>query len=403
MYIMSIITLTNKQEEVVMRAVEWWNKDIKKVFTIAGLAGTGKSTIIKFITSAINLNDEQVVYSAYTGTATNVLNRKGNNNTSTIHRLMYNVVYDEKKNKFNFIKKESISKNIKLIIVDEGSMVTDSMIEELITFNVPIIMIGDPMQLPPVKGGINKYMKRPDIFLDEPLRQALDNPIIWLANEVRKKNRLRIGPIDENVMIINKKDVDYDMYTGADQILASKNITVDRINSLIRKNILNLNSPFPYVGEKLICLKNNWLEMYEDNGSQQYLTNGIIGYVENIYEYKKRLDTFELDFKPTFSSDTGIYNRLHVDALYFTDGITNDDQIYENEMYKSLILRRNIFEESHVIINKFKFGYATTVYKSQGSEYDNVLLFDEIYNKSIYHQQLYTGITRAKTNLIIAL
>ena len=111
-------------------------------------AGTGKSTLIKFIIAALNLDPEDVCYVAFTGKAATVLQQKGCPNATTAHKLLYHAK-QMPDGKYTFVPKKE-RPLYKLIIVDEVSMLPKAMWELLLRWRIPIIACGDPEQLPPV-------------------------------------------------------------------------------------------------------------------------------------------------------------------------------------------------------------------------------------------------------------
>ena len=399
----NLITLTPKQEKALKLAKEWWNNEKnERPFVIAGIAGSGKTTVLNSIIELLNLSIKDVAFVAYTGMAASVLTRKGNPAT-TIHKLIYDPIVDNEKNEINFQLKKELSKNLKLIIVDEISMVSNRLLDDLRSFNIPILASGDPCQLPPVMDNMNNLLNSPDIFLDEPLRQSLENPIIWLANKARKGEYINYDLYGNNAIVIRRNEIRRSMYKEADQIIACKNNTVDQINRFYRKFIKQIeHSPYPKDGEKLICLRNNWDNKIIENGIEQYLTNGLIGYCYDIKNYYKPLETFRMTFQPGYFNEKK-FNKILVDGLYFSDGIKNDSTMYQNlDRYGKIIGKRNDYtDEKLEKINKFTYGYAITCHKSQGSEYNNVLFIAEFLNKELYNKSLYTGITRAKNKLIL--
>lgn len=400
---MNNFTLTNKQELALQLARDWWEHErFSRPFTIGGIAGSGKSTIISYMIESFNLYKDDVAFVAYTGMAASVLTRKGNPAT-TIHKLIYDPIVDEENNKISFILKEKLNKNLKLIVIDEISMVSDEMLNEIKSFGIPILASGDPCQLPPVMSNMNNLLQHPDVFLDEPLRQSLDNPIIYIANKARKGEYISYGNYGDNVLVIPKNEITLSMYKDADQIIACKNNTVDGLNRFYRKYIKEIkHTPFPTNGEKLLCLKNNWDLLITENGIEQFLTNGLIGNCSEIKDYDKNLETFRMCFKPNYFEKRDFFNIL-IDGLYFSLGIKNDDFLYKNiDKYGKIISKRQDYQDVKLEkINKFTFGYAITCHKSQGSEYNNVLFISEIFNRNLYTSSLYTGITRAKEKLIL--
>lgn len=398
---MSQITLTEKQNKALKETINWYkyNND-QRIWTIAGVAGSGKSTLVKFIINELNLGNN-VAYCAFTGMAAGVLTKKGNPAT-TIHKLIYNTkpMKDKKgKTYFVFELKEELDEHISLIIVDEVSMVSEKMLNELKSFGIKILAMGDKAQLPPPANSYCKLLDKPDIFLDEPLRQSLDNPIIYVANKARLRENIQYGTYGDSVQVVSKDHLSYEMFMFADQILAGRNNTVVGLNNFYRRNILKINTPIPQKGEKIICLKNNWEQEIIESEIQQFLVNGLLGRVESDLIIKPRTKTFEFDFRPEYFEKEK-FKKITGDLLYFTDGIRSDDEIFENEekYMKELMFRKNMTET----IDKFTYGNVITVYKSQGNEFNNVFYVDEVLNRSLYYEHLYTAITRAKEKIIIA-
>lgn len=398
-----IITLTDKQTKAKNSCLYWYKNKTKPTFTIAGVAGSGKSTIISIIIQELGLNSNNVKFCAYTGMAANVLIRKGNPAT-TIHKLIYDPVevIDEKtgRKKIVFKLKEKLDENIRLIVVDEVSMVSQKMLNELMSFGIPILATGDPKQLPPIGSGMNKLLDNPDIFLDEPLRQALDNPIIYIANLLRQGIMPDYGSYGGKVNIYRKDAFPSRVIEEADQILAGRNATVDNLNRFYRKNILNKQTFLPTNGEKLICLKNNWDLRIQEKGIENFLVNGLIGIVDEM-KIQPRAKVFTMNFKPVYF-EVENFRKVIGDSLVFSDPNCKDDY-YIQENYNYEYIMRKPFEASQTKINKFTYAYCTTVYKSQGSEFGNVLYYDEVLRRDLYFEHFYTAVTRAKEDLSIVI
>ena len=410
------IILNKKQSKGLKDAKKWFNSDdkYKKPFIISGYAGTGKSLMASMIARELNFdpNGNEVRFVAYTGMAAGVLTKKGVN-ACTIHRLIYNPKVELSENKngkktenIDFILKDSNSlEGIKLIIVDEISMVSETIFNDLLSFCIPIIVIGDDFQLQPPSSdkSMGYLLEKPDVLLDEPMRNDEDSGILYVANAIRTGESLDYGSYGE-VEIIPREDLTDEICYEVDQILTAKNVTVNNINTFYRYNILNKRTRFPENKEKLICLKNNWsLEIYE-NGIYQNLVNGLIGQVDNINNLNSKSRYDRIDFKPLFL-DKASFNGITMDELYFSDNIKNDNELYNNyEKYKSILYnRKNILKNMGIKINKFTYGYCITVYKAQGSEFNKVLYIDEMMNRKTYYNHLYTAITRAKEKLYLVI
>ena len=213
--------LTTKQEEGLKIAVQRYN-DHEAWTCIAGYAGTGKSTLVKFIVAALDIPEDYVCYIAYTGKAAKVLREKGCPNAMTAHRLLYQS-FPRADGTFYHKVKRPLDWPYKLIIVDEISMLPKEIWELLLSHNIHVICLGDPFQLPPI-GEDNQVLYKPHIFLDEIMRQAQESEIIRLTMDIRNGKSLGLFKGNE-VQVIDPKDVVGGMYGWADQIIVAKNPT----------------------------------------------------------------------------------------------------------------------------------------------------------------------------------
>lgn len=136
------MVLTRKQEEGLKIAVERYHNN-EPYTCIAGYAGTGKSTLVKFIISALNVYPEDVCYVAYTGKAAKVLAEKGCPNAMTAHRLLYKSIPRDDGTFYHKIKRP-LDYRYKLIVVDEISMLPKEMWDLLLSHNIYVICLGDP-------------------------------------------------------------------------------------------------------------------------------------------------------------------------------------------------------------------------------------------------------------------
>jgi len=204
--------LTNKQYAGLKLAVQRYKE--KQPYTcIAGYAGTGKSTLVKFIVAALNINEKDVCYIAYTGKAAKVLREKGCPNAMTAHRLLYQS-YPRTDGTFYHKIRRPLEYPYKLIIVDEISMLPKELWDLLLSHNIPVICLGDPFQLPPI-GEDNGVLYDAHIFLDEIMRQAQESEIIRLTMDIREGKPLQLFRGNE-VQVVNKIDLVDGMYTWAD-------------------------------------------------------------------------------------------------------------------------------------------------------------------------------------------
>lgn len=392
------IILNDQQEECVKKALKWFkNPSSKQTFEISGPAGSGKTTIVRTIIQELGVKIEDVLFVAYVGKAALQLTRSGVNGR-TIHSTFYDIefvpVKDENgaiviKNgrvitRPEFVKKDRIPENIKLIVIDEAPMVNESFGIDIESFNIPIICLGDLQQLPPVIGD-SKYLIRPDYVITKVMRQAEDNPIIYLSQLAARGEKIPYGKYGDKCYVIPKNKVNDSMLLGADMILTPTNSSRMRYNEYIRRELRGIISDLPQPGEKLICRKNNRNRIIGDG---VYLVNGMLGYVVSADKSTFNGKTLDISFSPDFNEDL-IFNNVRMDYKTLMNSIQQDNGKYQ---------------KGYSMYDMFEFGDVITVHLSQGSQAENVLFISEPFagGRDIQCKLDYTGITRAREGLIFA-
>lgn len=385
---------------------EWFSDPERPVFVLAGYAGTGKTTLLKkTVTETLGLvPDESAAFVTPTGKAACVLICEGINAT-TLHRLIYQSYTEEKEvlvngrkikiEKLNFRRRESIDKNIRLIVLDEASMVSDEVIADLAAFGVKLLLCGDNAQLPPVEGK-NSFLPSPDYTLKTVVRQQRENPIIMLSERAREGKYIPFGRYGVNALVTGGRN-----FTGekrkncllkCDQIICGTNKTRTRLNDEVRGYLSR--GVLPESGDKLICTVNNWGQ-FIDSELKFNLVNGIIGTAYDPF-YDSTTGIGFMQFRPDF------LNGFCPEALPFDTGIFTDGRY----RYRHGDYFEKLGEDGEPVgaftLNRFEFGYCISCHKAQGSEFDNAVVFDESYafreDRALW---LYTAITRAKKNLVI--
>lgn len=402
---MANITLTKGQAEGLKIAVARY-KAHKEYTTIAGYAGTGKSTLVKEIIEELKLPSSRVCFAAYSGKAANVLRQKGNLNSLTIHKLIYHAVL-QPNGEYDYVPVEDLD-DYSLIVIDEVSMVPQNMIDQLLSYGVHIIFLGDPFQLPPVDtDNGNHLLDTPHVFLDEIMRQAEDSEIVSLGYKIRKFQPVEFGCGRDTAVIPNRK-LNNKTLLWADEIICATNKTRHALNSYVR-GLLG-RGELPEVGDKVICLHNYW-EIASDE--EMPLTNGCIGYIESIKETvfsvprlcAKRCSVQSVPVLVcSLKTENGKYTDLVIDKNELMTGkrtLTGKDE-YEiltvfNKMDKAGIAHMHI-------PMSFNYGYAITCHKAQGSEWKNIVIKEEWFptDKEEHARWLYTAVTRASEKVVIA-
>ena len=386
--------LTHKQEEGLKVAINRYRNG-EPYTVIAGYAGAGKSTLIKFIIDALGFFPEEVAYVAYTGKAAQVLRSKGCPDAMTTHRLLYKSI-QRPDGTYIHIPRDSIA-DYRVIVVDEVSMLPQEMWDLLLSHGIYVIACGDPGQLPPISGSTT-VLDHPHIFLDEIMRQAEDSEIIRLSANVR--NGVPLKPYHgTEINIIKPEDYFDGMLTWADQVICGKNVTRNHLNAVYRKMLWGKDCGMaPLIGDKVICLKNNWDKI---NGPGDALVNGTIGKITGIKTMpnlwlgtKANIDFCPEEYPEGFDPRTGEVAEFQ-NILIDWKLITTHEPTLNKENFRTFpkILRPE----------QFDYGYVVTAHKSQGSEFDKVLVFEEMLKPSEHNKWLYTAVTRASKKLTLVM
>ena len=385
--------LTEKQQKGLEIALDRYRKG-EKVTVISGYAGTGKSTLVRFIISALGVDEETVCYATFTGKAAQVLLKKGNKNVSTLHKLLYQSI---PRPDGTFFRRPKPEIDYDIVIVDEVSMAPKELMKLLFTHPAHVICLGDPFQLPPVdKDADNHLLDNPHIFLDEIMRQEAESDIIKLTMMIRNGEAIPYMDTKE-VSVLPKDTLNANMLLKANQIIVGTNATRIAVNNQVRQLLGRGNSPED--GDKVICLRNYW-DNIADN--EDPLVNGTIGYINNSfksfvkYPYflgGKTVDVLYADF---ISDSDANFGKLGLDNKMI---LTGERCLPQKDLWR--ISKNPAYGPT--IPMEFTYGYAITCHKAQGSEYPKVLVLEEgfPYNKEEHARWLYTAATRASEKLII--
>ena len=364
--------LSEEQGRAVEAVIRWF-KGNRQVFELSGPAGTGKTTLAKYITEALGLVDNQVLFCAFTGKAALVLSQKGCTPSSTVHSAIYRSTQSELTGKWTFSLNRDALKEIgvKLVVLDEAPMLGAEVAQDLISCGVKVLALGDKSQLPPVNSEAYFGVREPDFLLTEIHRQAADNPIIALATLVRNGGTLTPGNYGTSRVIKAKKFEASEML-NADQVLCGKNDTRHFLNSLYRTETgMKSHGWEPQPGERLICLRNN-----RDRG----FLNGQMFSVDAQTSDGKDVTCM---VKPVDYPDT-IAVPISTPIEYFK----GEDANLDWRVKKSC--------------DEFAYGWVISVHKSQGSQFDHTLILDQSrVFKEFAHRHLYTAITRASSKVTV--
>ena len=366
------MTVFTPHQDAALKAVGDWlaskPRGADKLFRLFGYAGTGKTTLARHIAENV---DGDVKFAAFTGKAALVMRRKGCKSASTIHSLIYKARESGEEIPSFELWDDAPASKAKLIIIDECSMVDAELGRDLMSFGVPVLVLGDPAQLPPVQGGGFFTESEPDAMLTEVHRQAQDDPIVRLSMQIRAGERLLPGTYGET-QVVAKSELDPERVLAADQVLVGRNATRRAYNMRLRER-RGIEDALPVAGDKLVCLRNN---------RKKGLFNGGLWSVKE--RGSRRSGVMTMRLLP--DEDMGRAVKVSVRPECFTGGIEEFDWP-----------RRKPYDE-------FDYGYVLTVHKAQGSQWDDVVLFDESFAfQESRERWLYTGVTRAARRLTVVM
>src|SRR5262244_1016548 len=210
-------TFTPHQDSALKAVADWLKAKPGKngtppVFRLFGYAGTGKTTLARHIADGV---DGEVKFAAFTGKAALVMRNKGCDGASTIHSLIYRARESGVEQPSFELWDDAPASKAKLIVIDECSMVDAEMGRDLLSFECPLLVLGDPAQLPPIQGAGFFTEGAPDAMLTEVHRQAQDDPIVRLSMDIRAGKRLTPGTFGET-MIVTRAALDPQRVLNAD-------------------------------------------------------------------------------------------------------------------------------------------------------------------------------------------
>ena len=390
------IELTKKQQLGLELAVDRFNRG-EKYTVIAGYAGTGKSTLVRFIIDALHIPEDSVCYATFTGKAAEVLRKKGNKNAMTLHKLLYDSI---PKSDGTFYRRPKESLDYDLVVVDEISMVPGKFIELLFSYNCHVICLGDPYQLPPIdKNDANTLLDNPHIFLDEIMRQEAESEIIQLTMKIRNGEDIPFMHGKE-VIVAPKAELVTGHLTWADIIICATNKTRHNMNR--QKRELLGYSGVLQTGERIIVKRNYWEDCDEDGNA---LVNGTVGTIANPYESFVRIPSYVKNDRRDlpligciFTPDGGkSFDTFEIDKDYL---LKEEPCVDWRVSYQLGKLKPKIGD---ILPKQATYGYALTCHAAQGSEFDKVLVIEESFpfDKTEHQRWLYTAVSRSAEKCIL--
>ena len=382
-------------------ALAWWRDPGRKpLLTIGGFAGTGKTSLVGRLAGELTAIDKPpvIAFATLTGKASKVLSRSlakagfPNANVSTIHKLIYEPIVNKTTGAVMGWRRR-VSLGLDLIVVDEASMVSSTILQDLMSYGVPILAVGDHGQLPPV-GEDAGVMKRPDFRLEKIHRQAEGNPIIELSARVRGSEKLSailadLASEDDDAVIQHYHGrgamslaIDFGGPPDGMLITFTNNMRIG-MNNGARKS-LGRKGTDPVVGDTVICVRNARMPSgdFIANGSRGVIT-ALTSRGEDTYDASVIMDDADFEIPIIMSA-----HQFGVPTTFKT--------------FTEVPGRHFSWESVGVLMD---YGFSLTCHKSQGSQAPQVaVLMENALGRLTEDERrrwAYTAITRATDRVMI--
>lgn len=389
-----------QQAQAIEDGIHWWNHSKSpdnNIFSVTGVAGSGKTTTVETLLSSIGIAESTALI-APTWKAARVLRHRTGRETSSMHSLIYVPKADALSELKRALMEEMHSKepsetaiealqsemeelqalgndlqfvlnpmvgektqNLSAILLDEASMTGEEPATDLRSLGIPLILVYDPFQLPPVKAKFGFEDVVPNVFLTQIMRTGEGSGVAFAAGDIREGRELR--SYGDDFRIVPRGKLNFENYArDFDMIICGTNKVRRRMNDGIR-NTLGLPK-YPVAGDRIISLSN------QDCG----ISNGEIFTIEKINSIQPRV--INMDVIDAFG------NRFrHVRA--WREIFEDDSKTFRAPLGMGL----------------FTYGYAMTAHKAQGSEAPRVCVLDD-WRGADYTRWLYTAVTRASQSCV---
>ncbi len=389
------LAISSEQKAALLAIFAWLAKAdaTQNVFKLGGYAGTGKSTLMAVVRVIINQKKPKwkVAFAAFTGKATQVLNSKLNDHgalfqqdsVSTLHSLLYAAITDKNGQITGWRRKQKLDFNV--LIIDEASMVTKEIWDDVSHLGIPVLAVGDHGQLPPVNSPF-ALLEQQDFTLSHIHRQALESPIISVATMARTTGIIPVERFGRGVEKFSSQNsdasvlIDEYLQQVGEETLFLTGFNTSRVKLNASARAARWRDPEkPEVGDSIVCLKNDW-----NVGIYNGMT-GVIAGLSVAAQKDGKVISYEADVKDCSGQ-----------LMY--SGLIAGQQFNAPETLKFGK------HEQKEIGQLFDYGYCLTVHKAQGSQARRVVLIEER-SKHLSDEDgrrwLYTGVTRAEEELYI--
>lgn len=387
------LQISAEQKMALISIFTWLAKQESPVFKLGGYAGTGKSTMMAVVRLLIHKKKPnwKVAFAAFTGKASQVLSAKlqlhgahfALDSLSTLHSLLYDAIIDKKGKVAGWRRKEKLEFN--LLIIDEASMVTAEIWQDIQQLGVPVLAVGDHGQLPPVHSQFS-LLETQDFTLKRIHRQGAESPILKVADLARTTGIIPVSRFGLGVEKFSSQSseagilIDDYLQQVNQETLFLTGFNASRVKMNGSARAARWRDPNrPEVGDLVVCLKNDW---------EVGIYNGMTGVIAGLSIAKQQAGK-TLSYEAEIKDTTGV-------SIF--SGLIAAEQF---NLPESLKFTK---QQQRDVGQLFDYGYCLTVHKAQGSQAKRVVLIEERsrhMSDEDWRRWLYTGVTRAEKELYI--
>ena len=392
---------TEDQKTALAKTADFLGDPGRRLFVLAGYAGTGKTPILENIAGFIRRQKKEFLPTAPTNRAVRVLAEKlPGSGGRTLHSLLYGAP-DETG---NWVPRAEFTDR-QVLVCDEASMVSASVHDDLLNSvtaaGAKLLYIGDSFQLPPVEGG--GVLAKPDVTMRQVVRQSKDSDILSLATAVRAlQTKIFPSASDSDVSVATPRaalmSFFMDLKNDRDCVyLCGKNETRAEVNRRARAMLFgSVPSTLPQAGDRLVCIANGPLPNGETLTVEEVkwpepvtakIVTGAGNNIRKVPAWLVMINRKKFLFVPEYLAPSLNHGQIIADSTNFGK---------EWCTYNPASRRREL---DRVGVNIATYAYALTAHKSQGGQWDSVYVDQDAFGDDPHW--FYTAITRAVNRLIL--
>lgn len=388
--------MTNDQYQGLAKLERWYRKYNHQFIEISGVIGTGAWDLIQHFIDNEGFDSREIMYLSYDQKQVLELAAK-RYHAYYINGIIYNyirivdfeslpVVNPSANGIINYEWKKEVRKKIdsryKLIVVFDSVLLSHQTLMDLATFELPVILIRDPMLLP--APDTYTFMSDPNIVLREVHPNYAKNPLIYFAHKAIMGERFKPGSYD-NVTVIPRKSMNLYNLKSSDMNLTVTEALMHQTNSIYRDKILSRKDAVNVVGERLVVTETMYDEKIVNQDEKKikvFLTKGTVGYIVKINRHVAATKYVPFDFRPEFYYES--FTDLVLDRHQLNGITATSRQIVPDE------------------ITKMAYAYALSIPMARIGHWDKVTLIveqNELNDPDLQNRLLYTGISKTKRML----